>query len=210
MRLLVLSEGARDIGRPDGAHEGAVRVLSRRVLEAREQRELADHEIVADRLPRPHKSEKGPGARLRLALAAMSARDCESVAIVTDADNYEGRLTAWTNERDRVERERGEVPVAIGVAVQTVEAWLLADETAINGALTPDPLCATIAAPEDLWAKARTPGHPKAILEALMKSARTPVDAPYDAITSRARLDQVEKRCPSFARYAGELRGRAR
>lgn len=209
MKLLVLSEGSRDVGGADSAYEGAVRVLSRRVLEEREGRDVAEHEISAARLPRPHTSTKGPAARLRLALAEMRAFGCDSLAIVTDADGSTERLAAWTAERKAVAQQHGELPVAIGVAVQTVEAWLLADETAMN-ALSPVPLCSALPSPESIWGPARTASHPKTILEGHLKSAQTRVEAPYDAIASRARLKHVEDRCPSFAKYASELRERVK
>jgi hypothetical protein len=193
-----------------GAHEGAVRVLVRKVVDAREGRSTAEHEVLGTEAPRAHRKERGDTRRLSLALSEMKVFGCQSVAYVIDADGYGDRLSRLEAERAEIERVSGQQPIALGVAVQTVEAWLLADETAVNGAVEPRPKVATQPDPESLWGPARTPGHPKAIFEALVATGTRAVEGPYDAIASRTRIDVLEKRCPSFRRLADELRKRAR
>ncbi len=208
--LLVVSEGARDVGRATGLHEGAVRVLVRKVVDAREGRSTSEFEVLGVEAPRAHRKERGDTRRLSLALSEMKAFGCHSVAFVIDADGYTDRLSRLEDERLAIERVAGEQPIALGVAVQTVEAWLLADETALNGAVAPEPKIVTQPDPESLWGAARTPAHPKAIFEAFVAMGAQPTAAPYDAVASRTRIDVLEKRCPSFRRFADEVRQRAR
>ena len=202
--FLVLSEGARDIG--DGASEGAVRVLARRVLSMHMGRELAEWEVPGAPLPRPHHSELGPLKRMRLVLSTMKLFGAKAVAVVVDNDHTTGRLEAWQKARATLEVAEGAKPVAFGVAVETVEAWLLADESAINDSLAPEPRMAPISAPEDLWGKPRTEGHPKSLFTGQIGRATHTLEAPYDAVASRLRLAHVEARCPSFKAFVDELR----
>lgn len=208
--LLVVSEGARDVGRATGTHEGAVRVLVRKVVDARERRPTAEHEVQGVEAPRAHRKERGDTRRLSLALSEMKAFGCRSVAYVIDADGYDDRLSRLEAERTAIEHVSGHQPIALGVAVQTVEAWLLADETAINGAVEPRPKVMMQPDPESLWGPARTPRHPKVILESFLASGTQAAGSSYDAVASRTRIDALEKRCPSFRRLADEVRARAR
>lgn len=140
----------------------------------------------------------------------MKAFGCRSVAYVIDADGYDDRLSRLEAERTAIEHVSGHQPIALGVAVQTVEAWLLADETAINGAVEPRPKVMMQPDPESLWGPARTPRHPKVILESFLASGTQAAGSSYDAVASRTRIDALEKRCPSFRRLADEVRARAR
>lgn len=227
MRLLLVSEGALDVGAAarggsaaehDGGDEprGAVSVLARRILEKQFGRELHDWEIECDVLPRVHRASEsvsGYPRKVHLAIEEAKIRGCSSVAVVVDRDRTEGgsRLGQLREGRDLAEQRDNPLAykTALGVAVETVEAWLLADERALNEALALDPKAPAIPSPEALGGGPRTETHPKNVLRKLIQRSGAASKAPYDDIAERARLDVVERRCPiGFAPFAAELRER--
>src|SRR5262249_45366949 len=136
---------------------GAVGVLVRRVLEEKLGRNVRDWEIEREVLPRVHARSdavSGYPRKVMLAIAEAKARGCSSVAIVVVRARTEGgsRLAQLREGRDLAEREGNPLAykAALGVAIEMVEAWLLADEQALNEALALDPQTAAIADPEGL------------------------------------------------------------
>lgn len=233
MKILVLSEGALDHGDTfDSKHateraarrsvdgqpdrRGAVTILVRRLLEEKLGRAIAESEIVTRALPRVNRrstAQSGYEYKVRDAIVEARISKCSAVVIVVDRDGtLPGlRLTALAAGRTRAEQE-GEAlaaKTALGVAVVTVEAWLLADETALNTALDLRPPAATTPSPELLDGAARSPKHPKVQLRLLLDRARREVAWPYDAIAEQARLDALAARCPQgFAPFAAEVKAR--
>ena len=227
MRLLLVSEGALDVGAagrdPGGAahgevdeSRGAVGVLVRRVLEQRFGREVQDWEIERDVLPRVHRASEsvsGYPRKVHLAIEEARIRGCSSVAVVVDRDRTEGgaRLSELRDGRDLAEKYENPLAykTALGVAVETVEAWLLADEQALNEALALDPKAPAIPDPEGLGGGPKTESHPKNVLRKLIRRAGVTSAAPYDDVAERVRLDVLERRCAAgFAPFAEEVRQR--
>ena len=225
MKLLLVSEGALDVGtagrgrasREDGEERrGAVSVLVRRLLEEKFGREVSDWEIERDVLPRVHVDSgavSGYPRKVLLAIEEASARECSSVAIVVDRDRSDGgkRLGHLREGRDMAEQQGHPLAhkTALGVAIEMVEAWLLADEQALNHALELDPKVSALTDPEGLDGGPRTEGYPKAILTKLIERRRSAGTAAYDQIAERARLDALERRCKlGFAPFAEEIRKR--
>lgn len=211
MKILVVSEGARDVG-VDDASDGAVAVLVRRVLEQQIGRSLSEVEVVRARLPRVHRlssTVSGYARKVQLAIVEAQAQECTAVAIVVDRDGprnrgrlqllLDGRDTAASNGLDLAES------TALGIAVETVEAWLLADIKAINDACRAGEPADECADPERTWGPKGSERHPKAKFLSLIDSPRTA----YEAVASGVRLDILEKRCPEgFGRFAEEIRTR--
>lgn len=225
MKLLLVSEGPLDIGTGRGAADakgtgderrGAVGVLVRRLLEEKLGRDLHEWEIESDVLPRVHaRSEDVSGYERKVCLAIREAgiRGCSSVAIVVDRDRTEGgaRLAALRAGRSMAERQGQPLALktALGVAIETVEAWLLADEKALNEALAPDPPVSTLASPERLNGGPHTDKHPKVVFRTIVGRARAGTSTPYDDVAACVRLDILKQRCSDgFAPFADEIQKR--
>jgi hypothetical protein len=226
VRLLLVSEGALDVGtsgRGGPANEegderrGAVSVLVRRVLAEKFGRDIADHEIERAVLPRVHAQSdqvSGYPRKVMLAIKEAAARRCTSVAIVVDRDRTPGGSRLAQLREGRALSEGSGEPLAqgtaLGVAVETVEAWLLADEKALNDALGLAPPTPAIAGPEELDGGPKTESHPKNVFRKLVKRG-TSAGEPYDGVAERVRLELLERRCKlGFAPFAEEVRERCR
>ncbi len=233
MKIRILSEGALDHGdtfdskraaeralrralegQPD--RKGAVTILVRRLLEEKLNRDIAEWEIESKPLPRVNKRSptlSGYEHEVRDAIIEARISKCTAVIVVVDRDGTTPglRLAALSAGRAHAEKE-GEAlaaKTALGVAVETVEAWLLADETALNAALDPHPPAATMPSPEQLDGPARSEKHPKTLLHSRMERSRREVPWPYDAIAEHVRLDVLAARCPEgFAPFAAEVKER--
>jgi Domain of unknown function (DUF4276) len=233
VRVRILSEGALDHGdtldskrageraarraiegEPD--RKGAVTILVRRLLEEKLGREVKEWEMESKPLPRVNRRSptlSGYEHKVRDAIIDARISGCTAVVVVVDRDGTRPgmRLTALADGRAHAERD-GEAlagKTAIGVAVETVEAWLLADEAALNAALDPDPPAVTTPSPEQLDGPARTETHPKTCLRQLLDRSRREVSWPYDEIAERVRLDLLAARCPEgFAPFADEVKAR--
>jgi hypothetical protein len=229
MRLLLVSEGALDVGgstrtahlqkgQPDDAFEqrGAVGVLVKRLLEEKFGRELHDWEIESDVLPRVHdRSDQVSGyeRKVCLAIGEADARGCSSVAVVVDRDRTEGgkRLAALRGGRAQAEQDGNPLAykTALGVAIEAVEAWLLADEKALNEVLDPHPAVSMLPDPEGLNGRPGTDTHPKRVFKDILSRARTAVPAPYDEVAKHLRIHSLTERCSlGFAPFAEEVRSR--
>jgi hypothetical protein len=219
---LLVSEGALDVGASARAADhgddrrGAVGVLVRRLLEEKLGRDVQDWEIERDVLPRVHQRSEtvsGYPRKVMLAIEEARARKCSAVAIVVDRDRTEGTTRLAQLREGRTLAEQAGNPLAykaaLGVAVEMVEAWLLADEQALNEALRLQPKVDAVPDPEGLDGGPKTDGYPKAVLRKLLEAAPTPGAAPYDEVAERARLEVIERRCPQgFAPFAAEVRAR--
>jgi hypothetical protein len=130
--------------------------------------------------------------------------------ILVDRDGKRVGGDRLTKLREGRRTAASEVPTcaAVGVAIETIEAWLLADEGAmtevigVNIARQPDP--------ETLDGAKGTPRHPKAVLEACMTPAKARGLRAADIkrrIAEAADLKVVEARCSAgFGRFAQEVR----
>lgn len=223
MKMLLVSEGPRDIGRSrthDGdaaSPAGALTVLVRRLLGEHFRREIHGWEIDCSELARVHEHSGGVSGfarKVQLAVVVAAARGYSCAAVVVDRDGpaNSGRIGELRKGRELAEGHHKDLAdhTALGVAVETVEAWLLADEWGINEALHPTPP-ATECSPESLGGRRDTAEHPKTrFLSLVGTTGRTPAEA-YDLVASAVRLDVVERACPQgFAPFATELRTRSR
>lgn len=201
-------------GEPD--RKGVITILVRRLLEEKFKRPIQEWEIESKPLPRVNRRSptlSGYEYKVRDAIVEARISGCSAVVVVVDRDNSEPgeRMSALSAGRDQAQRE-GEAlagKTALGVAVETVEAWLLADETALNEALDLDPPAGTPPSPENLDGAKNTEKHPKMRLHSLLNRRRSEVTWPYDEIAERVRLDVLTARCPEgFAPFAAEVLAR--
>jgi hypothetical protein len=135
--LFLVGEGKTDIGTagqhsvlPEEAREGVVQVLVRRVLDASES-ELAFKTRRVRNFPREPGKFKGPrldgDARNAYRAYQMARLDADGLVMVRDSDNtgderLEQMEAGVTNARQRSGRQ---IPHACGLAIHTIEAWVL-------------------------------------------------------------------------------------
>ena len=189
MRVLIVSEGNHELG---GALETLVERLKPRGP-VYEWKKVSSPEL------RVH-AGKGPGyfkKALRCVLYA-EANAYDAIVFVIDQDDDTSRRRQIDEAQDDLRMTR--LPRALGVAVRTFDAWMLADEQALSKVLgvtvqrQPDP--------ESIRdAKAVCQRHHD---EANFGEGLT---AMYAAVAGRAGPSAIEQRCPlGFAPFASRVR----
>ncbi|HWO22523.1 MAG TPA: dihydrofolate reductase [Kofleriaceae bacterium] len=197
MKLLVCGEGTSEIGRPEQA--GVVETLVRRCLETDAQR-LAFEVVKVSQLPKD-RAQAGEARRARQAIDEARRRQCDGFIYVRDADGHHAE------RRRQLEDALSSLEMAhvIGIAIETLEAWLMSDPDAIQDVLRQ---AVTVPAkPESLWGRPGGPGHPKFEWNQLCREAR------YDsglstmaAVAERLSIDRARAACPEgFARFHDQL-----
>lgn len=209
MRVLVVGEGPTEIGDAQEESEhadgyGFLPVIVRRLLGAQERDEFRGLN-VKDRRLRAHvirgKSKKL--SKVVVAASRLAHHDgFDAVVVVIDRD-------AKPNERRRQALEKGreaaagdyDVSVAVGVAIEEIEAWMLADETAIAGALGVENVPQQRAPEKDK--------DPKRTLNELLEvqnTAGVSRRAFVQRIAAQARIDELRRRCPKgFGMFADDV-----
>jgi hypothetical protein len=195
MRVLLVSEGPHELGY--GTEPGALEVLVRRVI--------GRDDVVVDidrvRSPSVH-AIHGRGRRITKKAVAWinmaERRGYDALVLVIDEDGQRERLT----ELDEAQIYSGtRHPRALGVAIRTFDAWMLADERAIREAVQrhvdrqPDP---------------ESIRDPKAVSQRLHDESglETGLAGMYAVVAGACDLDVLSTRCPrGFAPFADRVRG---
>jgi hypothetical protein len=153
--------------------------------------------------PRKRSLQRGFSGVLRnlgADLRDLARREAELIVIITDNDRQP------PSERPKALRAQTRkasvsVPVVIGVAVQSLEAWLLADEQAIAQAVgapnlprQPDP---------ETIDDAKT--HFQELIGPYLSQNPDLEAAYWEQIAKSLDLQKVKKRCRSFQRFAQDL-----
>ncbi len=200
--FLLLGEGNTDVTQDRSNAQGALRVLLRRLLSDSFSREVSEWEIDGGRLARLHRGG-GFAEKVRSSIALHSRDDkIEGIAVVIDRDGEknakrlglleDGRQTASDKGHRLAER------TALGVMIEMLEAWLLADTSAL----------ASVLGASGAQSDPETIPDPKASLNQLIGQTGLTVTDAYDRIATMANLDALQKRCPAFERFAGEVKER--
>lgn len=197
MKVLLFGEGNTDVTTVAVGHRGALAILLSRLLEVGGRQ----CEISGARLPRLQ-TGSGYSRKVDLAIALAHTKGAQAVAVVVDRDRHADRLRLLREGRDAA-RRKTTAPhaslawrTAVGVAVEMLEAWLIADTAAlgrvghVQGAM-PDP--------------ESTP-NPKERLTEFLDEVGEDVATAYDAIARDANLSEIERRCPAFREFAQEVR----
>ena len=189
MRAMIVSEGKHE-------REGALETL---VLRLRGS-EFASHEHrrMCDKSIHTH-----PGKGDRLFKRAVSwleeakRQKFDVLVLLIDEDGYHARIS-HVDKAQVYDRES--LPRALGVAVRTFDAWMLADEMAVSTATgqnvqrRPDP--ETIRDPKRMCADLLRDG-----------TKRQTQTQMYAAIAREARLETLVERCrQGFAPFASRIR----
>lgn len=218
MRVAFLSEGATELAFASGArgdegwrHGFLLKTLVERMLGVPRLIEPLQDEALPFLRGNPAGKLCRHAARLARACVRFGA---EGIVVVVDRDRTPARerWRALVEQRERLRSDRQRpllVPMAVGVAVETIEAWLLADEVAVCDALGVAHPDQPIGSPERLDGPAGTAAHPKAVLGTYL--ARDAVEGrgfleQVVAIVEAADLDTIARRCPQgFARFREDV-----
>jgi len=209
LRVAVFGDGESELGPRAGWGQPcaapnlpALPYLVHRLAEASE-----DVVYVPDLFkPARHAHPSGRPSRMARKVARTLAGACRkgygAVVVLVDRDRPEnaGRIAEMRAGRESAAPEYY-LPCAVGEAVYTFEAWILADPNAIVSAGgTADDLPAN---PEDLPAK-----ESKRFATKAFAAAGRMTDA-YAAVARKAKLEVLENRCPQgFKPFADEVRER--
>jgi hypothetical protein len=217
MRVAFLSEGATELAFAPGAradeawrHSFLLKTIVERILGAPGRIEAMDD---AD-LP----CLRGNAVGLLCRKAAGFIRQCvwrraEGVIVVVDRDRTgPQRLKDLLDQREQLRQDRSRplaVPVAVGVAIETIEAWLLADEVALCDELGLPRPSEPGKSPEKLDGKPGEPTHPKHVLSSYLRKdtrgTRTFLEQ-VNALAACMDLDVVARRCPEgFGRFRDDV-----
>lgn len=216
MRVALLSEGPTELGTPSGerADESWPRVPALQVLV---ERILGLDGGIEPWVP---DAIRGGGAGAVLSqgqsLVLAGAREgCQAAVLLVDADlKANMRLRRLREIRAAVAQARPglAIPVAVGVAAEKFEAWLLADELHLCRVLgLPNP-SEPLRDPESWTGMGGAPDDAKTVLgQYLARDHRGPrafLDV-AGAIVREMDLDVVARRCPhGFAPFVAEVRTR--
>lgn len=198
---MLLSEGNTDVTITTHAvTQGALRVFVRRILARELKRSIADREIVGGRLPRLQRGG-GYSRKVKRAIELYSKNADIShlgIAIDRDGEANKKRLGLLRSGRDESAKEghRLALSTALGVAIEMLESWLLADTAALAQVLG---VSGSEQNPESIR-------NPKATLNKHKGDNPLSVNEIYDKLAEQADLDVVMKRCPSFAQFVNEVR----
>lgn len=190
MKVLLVGEGRHEAG---GALETLVRRLSQREMQC-------DFRKISDPLLHAHHG-RGQGMFKRAVrwLLQAAQEGYDALVLLVDHDGFDQRIREIDLAQD--ERRLSVLPRALGVAIRTFDAWMLADEVALRQVLQ-CPAIQRQPAPETI-------GDPKSRCDQLCCEAGRPMALSdmYKAVLQTANLDILVERCPSgFAPFAARVR----
>ena len=200
----VYGEGKTDVGhnpRPQRPTNGVVPILLHTLCGRPRQ-------MLVKRYGMPYMQQKGTFAqKVRFAKRQARLNGAAAAAFVVDSD---GDLPARRDEMEKGRRmEPGDFPLALGVAHPCIEAWLLADATAIRRGLDLSSNPAVPSEPESLPAPCEDRrNNPKTGLAALAGAAKRELSVADKERIAAAMNDMalVRARCPlGFAPFADEV-----
>lgn len=189
MQALIVSEGAHESG---GALEALVTRLAASELRCEPDR-LARRDIHAH-----HGKGRGFFKRAVRWLREARKRGFDALILVVDEDGHSERV------REMAEAQAYEyvsLRRALGVAIRTFDAWMLADESALSTVLR----CQV-----PRQADPEKHGNPKQVCADLLLRGRDGMTQTemYAAVAARADIGTLEQRCPrGFAPFAKRVRG---
>lgn len=194
MKLLVFGEGPNDVGKPGSLPESGT--LQRLISLVLQNIEVSYERMQIMHLG-PRRSKGGFQEKVRLAFREAELRNSDALVYVVDQDGDAKREEKLKKARDQ---QATSIPSAVGVAIKTIEAWLLADETAIAKAFSSE-TPSTTKNPEKL-------SDPKQILQGRLDKIDVWANYSemYADLAGNTRIEVLRKRCPNgFAPFETEL-----
>lgn len=225
MRILILGEGPTDLGRFDKEgnleQEGMLPILVRELLLEQDAdlslefrvKTLASTMLIKKPSQKTKTSRYGLSNKLQAVQGLPLGKWAEAIVAVVDRDEkkYDKRIEDLNEGRDFLLQQGKRC--AVGMAIEEIEAWLLADEKALRIALD-DNSIKRQPAPEKLASRDdKSLKNPKGLLAHVMKgSMQREVSADEfpelcARIAEEIDLAQLEKRCPKgFQPFAEQVR----
>jgi len=194
-RVLLVAEGASELGAAPSEHRGALTALVARLLD----REL---EVECERASSPkvqiHRGHGAAFTKRALAWIRHAQREgFDALVLLIDHDGDGERQ----KQLDVAQRDAHfSLPRALGVAIRTFDAWMLADERALSQVL--DFPVDKQKSPEDM-------SDPKATVHALREQGAESLLLPelYWRISEQLRLELLISNCPKgFGQFAQRVR----
>lgn len=189
MKVLVISEGKHEQG-------GALENLLRRL--GGDEAELAFDRVSNNAIHAVHGPGQGYFKRAVRWLKEAESRGVDALILLIDQDGMPERSKQITDAQDS---SLSPLARAMGVAVRTFDAWMLADEGALTGVLG-----STITRQSD----PETIRDPKGICAALLTSGRNQMaqSEMYARIAVCLNIAILLARCPSgFGPFAERVQG---
>jgi hypothetical protein len=218
MKVLFVGEGPSDIGKQLGVHprpaKGIVSALARRICPAIGTDSIA---ISWVEIPRLNRSQKGKGFEAKAAAAiALSAErfHCEGTVCVLDRDRDSQRMKALEAGRARgLGLLKKPHAVVCGLAVESVEAWVLTDPGALASILGCEEREIRAMYPhhrvEELYQQSGKKEHrPKDLLQQIVESQHREATLDFlEEVAQAVSIETLEKFCPlGFRPFAEALR----
>ncbi len=211
MKIAVFAEGESELGgrSDDPRDDGAAIAFVRSLLGARLEHELqiVPMKLSGRDLRRPDvRRAHGESETAQLAYDETVRRGCDALVFFRDADNdASGRRTKnLAGFSAAASRRARPLPAVLGLQINTLEAWLLADAGAFERAFgKPRPQLPRRC--EELWGDRRDPAsnHPKQVFRRFLSSLQIPRGrTTTTALAMNADLEVVARECPEgFGRF---------
>jgi dihydrofolate reductase len=213
MRLVLAAEGERELGSLPmlDRHDSVGRILTERIIAGA----YPAHGFIWERLKntgdetRRHRADHGEQYTAGLMYERAVELRGDGLVLLRDADRErERRELNLEGLRAARARSARVIPAVLGLEIETLEAWLLADADAFArglGIRRPDlPRSA-----EQLWGDRRDPrsNHPKLVYgRVLQELGRKNDRATAAALAEHADLDVIARECPEgFGRFKRDL-----
>jgi hypothetical protein len=190
MRVLVVSEGKHE-------QSGALENLLRRL--GGDQAVFDVDRVSSDRLHAFHGKGNGYFKRALRWLMEAERRDVNALILLIDQDGQRERCEEIRRAQESAWRQ---LPRAMGVAIRTFDAWMLADEKALT-----EVLGYTVARQRD----PETIRNPKDVCTRLLANGQNQMaqSEMYAEIAGRIDINTLSLRCPTgfepFARYVKQV-----
>jgi hypothetical protein len=214
MKVLFVGEGPHDVGPPDfapgvRAATGVMPTLARRVCPAIGGDSVSIFWREIPVLPARPKL-KGWAAKVRSSIALAVRNQCDGTVCVADQDRDADRLPAMN---DGASAAASDHRIACGVAIESIEAWILGAPTAIASVLE-----VTLAEVqkhyrlkdvEDFYQNSdKAEKRPKDLLDRIAEiEHRTAGTSFREEVAQRADVSDLERNCPQgFKPFADKLR----
>ena len=221
MKILVVGEGPDEAGQVDDANApNALAILVLRLLDGKSDWTVDRKYFTPSpgRHVHPDVRNKGHGwvKKVKRHILDAGQEQFDAIFLVVDHDRDRKRAAAIRKGVDDLMDETAAAfacASVVGFAIETFDAWMLADRQALEKALKID--VGELPSPENLDGKPGTDRHPKRRMKDLIARSHASVDHPWQLYPTLAKaldLGTLEKLCPKgFGVFAKDVRrvGRA-
>ena len=216
MKLLVVGEGPDEVGQVDDVDApNSLAILVLRLLD-RPSGWTVDRKYFLPSLGRHvHRDVRNIGhgwvRRVKRHIRDAGDEHFDAIFVVVDHDRDRKRATAIRKGVDDLMDETAAAfacESVVGFAIETFDAWMLADRQALENALKID--VGKLPSPENLNGKPGTDRHPKRRMKDMIDRSHASVDHPsqlYPKLAEALNLERLEKLCPKgFGVFAKDVR----